>query len=111
MEKLISKYFIPGKTFWLEEYLADGGYQAARRAFGQFDSKGLIEEVKKSNLRGLGGAGFPCGMKWSFVPQNTGKPVYLVVNIDEGEPGTFKDKYILSHAPHLLLEGILIAAC
>lgn len=110
MEQLISKYFIPGKTFWLEDYLADGGYQAAKKVFQEMDAKGVIEEVKKSNLRGLGGAGFPTGMKWSFIPQNTGKPVYLTVNADEGEPGTFKDKYIMLHAPHLLLEGILITA-
>ncbi len=110
MEKLLSKYFIPGKTFSLDEYIQDGGYSAAREMFSKFDSKSLIEEVKKSNLRGLGGAGFPCGMKWSFVPQNTGKPVYLAVNADEGEPGTFKDKYIISHCPHLLIEGIMIAS-
>ncbi len=110
MEKLISKYFVPGKTFGLEDYLKDGGYEAARNMFAKHDAKSLIEEVKKSNLRGLGGAGFSTGMKWSFVPQNTGKPVYLVVNGDEGEPGTFKDKYIFRHAPHLLLEGIIIAA-
>jgi len=110
MEKLISKYFIPGKTFWLADYEKDGGYQAARTVFESRTREAVIEEVKKSNLRGLGGAGFPTGMKWSFVPQNTGKPVYLVVNADEGEPGTFKDKYILVHAPHLLLEGIIIAA-
>jgi len=110
VEKLISKYFIPGKTFSLEEYSSDGGYEAARKAFERFDAKGLIEEIKRSNLRGLGGAGFPCGMKWSFVPQNTGRPVYLVVNADEGEPGTFKDKYILRHVPHLLIEGMIIAA-
>lgn len=110
MEKLISQYFIPGKTFFLDDYLKDGGYEAARSVFKRFDPRGLIEEVKKSNLRGLGGAGFPCGVKWSFVPQNTGKPVYLVVNADEGEPGTFKDRYILEHAPHLLLEGMILAA-
>ncbi len=110
MEKLISKYFIPGKTFSIDEYIADGGYSAAQDVFKRFDQKALIEEVKKSNLRGLGGAGFPCGMKWSFIPQNTGKPVYLVVNADEGEPGTFKDKYIIYHVPHLLIEGIAIAA-
>jgi NADH-quinone oxidoreductase subunit F len=110
MEKLISKYFIPGKTFTIDEYIADGGYNAARDVFSKFDPKGLIEEVKKSNLRGLGGAGFPCGMKWSFIPQNTGKPVYLTVNADEGEPGTFKDKYIMTHVPHLLLEGMIIAS-
>ncbi|MBI3312685.1 MAG: NADH-quinone oxidoreductase subunit NuoF [Candidatus Omnitrophica bacterium] len=110
MEKIISKYFIPGKTFFLDEYMADGGYEAARQVFGKNDPKAVIEEVKKSNLRGLGGAGFPTGMKWSFIPQNTGKPVYLAVNADEGEPGTFKDKYIISHVPHLLLEGIIIAS-
>ncbi len=110
MEKLISKYFVPGKTFSLEEYEKDGGYKAAREVFDRFDSKSLIEEVKRSNLRGLGGAGFPPGIKWSFVPQDTGKPVYLVVNADEGEPGTFKDKYIMRHVPHLLLEGIIIAS-
>ncbi len=110
MEKLLSKYFVPGKTFSIDEYIQDGGYKAAKEMFERFDSKALIEEVKKSNLRGLGGAGFPCGMKWSFVPQNTGKPVYLAVNADEGEPGTFKDKYIMTHCPHLLLEGIMIAS-
>ncbi|OGW72716.1 MAG: NADH oxidoreductase (quinone) subunit F [Omnitrophica bacterium GWA2_52_12] len=111
MEKLISKYFVPGKTFSLTEFEQDGGYQAAHAVFDKFpDPKALVEEVKKSNLRGLGGAGFPAGMKWSLVPQNTGKPVYLVVNADEGEPGTFKDKYIMRHVPHLLLEGMIIAA-
>src|SRR3989338_5435468 len=110
MEKVISKYFVPGKTFTLQEYLADGGYKAARQSLEKMDPKAVVEEVKKSNLRGLGGAGFPTGMKWSFVPQNTGKPVYLVVNADEGEPGTFKDKYVISHVPHLLLEGIIIAS-
>ena len=111
MEKMLSKYFIPDKTFSLAEYEQDGGYEAAKTMFVKFaDPKLLVEEVKKSNLRGLGGAGFPPGMKWSLVPQNTGKPVYLVVNADEGEPGTFKDKYIIRHNPHLLLEGIMIAA-
>lgn len=109
MEKLISKFFVHGKTFSLAEYEREGGYQGIRKAL-EMDYKAVVEEVKKSNLRGLGGAGFPCGMKWSFVPQNTGKPVYLVVNADEGEPGTFKDKYIVYHVPHLLLEGIMIAS-
>lgn len=108
--RLISKFFDRGTAYFLEDYLAQGGYVAARQAFEKFQPEALIEEVKKSNLRGLGGAGFPCGMKWSFVPKNTGKPVYLVVNADEGEPGTFKDRYILTWVPHLLLEGILIAS-
>ena len=70
----------------------------------------IIEEVKKSNLRGLGGAGFPTGTKWSFIPKNHTGPVYLVVNADEGEPGTFKDRYLLERDPHALIEGMLIAA-
>ncbi len=94
----------------MDEYEKAGGYQSAREMFSKFDAKALIEEVKKSNLRGLGGAGFPAGMKWSFIPQNTGKPIYLVVNGDEGEPGTFKDKYILYHTPHSLIEGMIIAS-
>ncbi|MCK4337117.1 MAG: SLBB domain-containing protein, partial [Candidatus Aminicenantes bacterium] len=70
----------------------------------------VLEEVKAANLRGRGGAGFPAGVKWGFVPQNVDKPKYLCVNADEGEPGTFKDRYIMNHDPHLLLEGIIIAS-
>lgn len=106
----ISSFFTRGRTYFLEDYLKEGGYESARRVFGEMTPKAVVEAVKKSNLRGLGGAGFPAGMKWSFVPKNTGKPIYLVVNADEGEPGTFKDRYILTSAPHLLLEGILIAS-
>jgi len=69
----------------------------------------ILDEVKKANLRGRGGAGFPAGVKWSFVP-DTDKPKYLCVNADEGEPGTFKDRYIMSHNPHMLLEGIIITS-
>lgn len=69
----------------------------------------LIEMVKDSGLRGRGGAGFPTGMKWSFVPKNTGKPIYLVINADEGEPGTFKDRLLMSKDPHLLIEGMIVS--
>ncbi len=106
----ISKFFSRGTTYFLDDYLKEGGWEAARQAFEKFTPEALVDEVKKSNLRGLGGAGFPAGMKWSFVPKNTGKPIYLVVNADEGEPGTFKDRYVIAYAPHLLLEGILIAS-
>ncbi len=108
--RLISDFFERGQTYFLDDYLKKGGYEAAREAFEKFRPEELVEEVKKSNLRGLGGAGFPAGVKWSFVPKNTGRPVYLVVNGDEGEPGTFKDRYILTDGPHLLLEGIVIAS-
>ncbi|MBI2167354.1 MAG: NADH-quinone oxidoreductase subunit NuoF [Candidatus Omnitrophica bacterium] len=108
--RLISKFFERGRTYFLDDYVKEGGYEALRQVLEKFKPNDFIEEVKKSNLRGLGGAGFPAGMKWSFVPKNTGKPVYLVVNADEGEPGTFKDRYILVNAPHLLLEGMALAA-
>ena len=110
MEKLISKFFEIQKVHALPVYLEEGGYEAAKRALREMKPEEIESEVKRSNLRGLGGAGFSCGMKWSFVPRNMGKPIYLVVNADEGEPGTFKDKYILTHAPHLLLEGMIITS-
>jgi NADH-quinone oxidoreductase subunit F len=95
---------------WLEAYVAGGGYAAAQRALTSMTPAQVIETVSQANLRGLGGAGFPTGRKWSFVPKDTIKPKYLVVNADEGEPGTFKDRYILERDPHALLEGMLIAA-
>jgi len=93
----------------IEEYIKAGGYEAAKKALSMSPDE-VIEEVKKSNLRGRGGAGFPTGLKWSFVPKETNKPKYLCVNADEGEPGTFKDRYIMEKAPHLLLEGVIIAS-
>ena len=85
-----------------------GAYQSLRRLFSM-EPKQVIDEVKNSGLRGRGGAGFGTGLKWSFVPQDTGKPVYLCVNADESEPGTFKDRLLLEEDPHQLIEGIIIA--
>jgi len=100
-----------GEGGWsVEAYLQAGGYRAARKALGEMTPAAVLDEVKKANLRGRGGAGFPAGLKWGFVPAKTDKPKYLCVNADEGEPGTFKDRYILGHDPHLLIEGTLIAA-
>jgi NADH-quinone oxidoreductase subunit F len=90
-------------------YLNDGGYQQLRKAIGMVP-KDITEEVKKSGLRGRGGAGFPTGMKWTFIPPNNTKPVYLICNGDESEPGTFKDRYILHQDPHQLIEGMVISA-
>ena len=98
-----------GGTWW-DAYIADGGYVAARKALSSMTSSQIVDEVSKANLRGLGGAGFPTGRKWSFIPKASLKPRYLVVNADEGEPGTFKDRYILERDPHALLEGMIIAA-
>ena len=94
----------------LKQYIADGGYLAARKALTSMTPEQVIEEVSKPNLRGLGGAGFPAGRKWAFVPKETRKPKYLVANADEGEPGTFKDRYIMERDPHALIEGMIISA-
>ncbi|MBI4211833.1 MAG: NADH-quinone oxidoreductase subunit NuoF [Deltaproteobacteria bacterium] len=93
----------------LEVARKHGAYASLEKLFAR-QPKDIIEEVKTSGLRGRGGAGFPTGMKWSFVPQNTGKPIYLVVNADESEPGTFKDRFLLERDPHLLIEGIIAAS-
>jgi len=92
----------------IDTYLATEGYAAFRKAL-QMTPEQIIEEVKISNLRGRGGAGFPTGLKWSFVPRQSPKPKYIVVNADEGEPGTCKDRVLMENDPHQLLEGMLIA--
>ena len=74
------------------------------------EPRAVIDEVKKSGLRGRGGAGFPTGVKWTFIPPNNTKPVYLVCNCDESEPGTFKDRYIVHQDPHQLIEGMVISS-
>ena len=89
-------------------YLRDGGYEDLKKAMGM-EPKAITEEVKKSGLRGRGGAGFPTGLKWTFIPPNNTKPVYLICNCDESEPGTFKDRYIVHQDPHQLIEGMVIS--
>src|SRR6478735_3021910 len=84
------------------------GYSASKKALSMTPDE-IINEVKKSNLRGRGGAGFPTGMKWGFIPKQSTKPKYLVCNADESEPGTFKDRDIMRYTPHLLIEGMVIA--
>ena len=93
----------------LKVYRDTGGYKALEKALKMAPAD-IIEEVKKSALRGRGGAGFPTGMKWSFVPKDSPKVKYVVCNADESEPGTFKDRYLLERDPHSLIEGMLIAA-
>jgi len=93
----------------IDTYLADGGYQALEKALGASPQQ-VIDQVKESFLRGLGGAGFPTGTKWGFLPKQNHQPVYLICNADEGEPGTFKDRQIMEYDPHLLLEGMAISA-
>ncbi|HLN59885.1 MAG TPA: NADH-quinone oxidoreductase subunit NuoF [Thermoanaerobaculia bacterium] len=93
-------------------YLEDGGYAALRTVLsGGWTPEKLTDEVKKSGLRGRGGAGFPTGLKWTFVPKDTkGKPVYLLCNADESEPGTFKDRLLMEEDPHQVIEGIILSS-
>jgi NADH-quinone oxidoreductase subunit F len=107
--KVLSKRFgLPGSES-IVTYLATDGYAGFRKALGMTPEQ-ILDEVKASNLRGRGGAGFPTGMKWGFVPRASDKPKYIVVNADESEPGTCKDRLLIEHDPHQLIEGMLIAA-
>jgi NADH-quinone oxidoreductase subunit F len=108
-ELQLTKRYDVKDSHTLKVSLETGGYASLSKLFTMTPEQ-VVEEVKGSNLKGRGGAGFPTGMKWSFVPKNTGKPVYLVVNADESEPGTFTDRYLLANDPHLLLEGIICAS-
>jgi NADH-quinone oxidoreductase subunit F len=94
----------------IDVYEANGGYRAVRKALGELQPGAITELVKESKLRGRGGAGFPTGVKWGFLPKDSPKPVYLCVNADESEPGTFKDRVIIEHDPHQLLEGVIISS-
>jgi len=99
----------PGiQTF--DVYRKKGGYASVETALKTMTPDAVTEEVKKSGLRGRGGAGFPAGMKWSFIDKKSDKPRYLVVNADESEPGTFKDRYLMEKIPHVLIEGMIVAS-
>ncbi|HZW27872.1 MAG TPA: NADH-quinone oxidoreductase subunit NuoF [Trueperaceae bacterium] len=100
---------VPG-SHTLEFYRSHGGYEAARKALTTMTPEQVVDEVKASGLRGRGGAGFPTGVKWSFMPPPDGRPRYVLCNADESEPGSFKDRYILEDDPHQLIEGMIIAA-
>ncbi len=107
--KVLTKRFDQPGAHTLGGYLSSGGMRGIRRVLGEMAPADVEQLVKDSGLRGRGGAGFPTGLKWSFCPKETGKPVYLVVNADEGEPGTFKDRELLERDPFQLIEGILVA--
>jgi NADH-quinone oxidoreductase subunit F len=106
--KVVSKRFGMGATN-LDRYLELDGYKALQKAIGM-GADAIINEMKVSNLRGRGGAGFPTGMKWSFVPKQSAKPKYVLCNGDESEPGTCKDRLIFEQDPHSVIEGVMIAA-
>jgi NADH-quinone oxidoreductase subunit F len=109
-EKALTRLFELENLFKIDVYLKQDGYQAVKKALKEMTQEKILEEVKAASLLGRGGAGFPAGVKWGFVPRDVDKPRYLCANADEGEPGTFKDRYIMTHNPHLLLEGIIITS-
>jgi NADH-quinone oxidoreductase subunit F len=103
---ILTKRWGKASSAALETYRQDGGYAALEKGLGM-EPAAIVDEVKKSNLRGRGGAGFATGLKWTFLPKDV-RPRYLTVNGDESEPGTFKDRYIIEHDPHMLIEGIAL---
>jgi NADH-quinone oxidoreductase subunit F len=107
--RVLSKYFGDPMHRRVDTYVERGGYQALKKAF-EMGQDAVIDEVKASGLRGRGGAGFPAGVKWSFMPKQPTKPHYLLCNADESEPGTFKDRELIRWDPHQLIEGVLIAS-
>jgi NADH-quinone oxidoreductase subunit F len=108
-EPVLTRHFGRPDLHTLAGYRATGGYTSWTAA-RELEPATITDAVKRSNLRGLGGAGFPTGAKWTFIPKGHPGPIYLVINADEGEPGTFKDRYLLERDPHALIEGMLIAA-
>jgi NADH-quinone oxidoreductase subunit F len=107
--KLLTKHRGEKDTHTLAHYKSVGGYTALKKSLSM-NPDDIVNEIKTSGLRGRGGAGFPTGMKWSFIPKNVNKPKYLLCNADEGEPGTFKDRVLLEEFPHMMIEGMIIAA-
>src|SRR6202035_1156407 len=106
---LLEHINVPGiNTF--DVYRSKGGYASVEKALKTMSPDEVVEEVKKSGLRGRGGAGFPTGMKWSFLAKPEGVARYLVCNADESEPGTFKDRYLMTYIPHLLIEGMIVSS-
>lgn len=110
MEQVLFTYINEPEQYRIDNYIKNGGYRALPRALTDFSPDEVIETTKKSGLRGRGGAGFPAGLKWSFVPKDTSRPKYLCCNADESEPGTCKDRVLMERDPHMVLEGIIIAA-
>jgi NADH-quinone oxidoreductase subunit F len=107
--RILTAWWGEPETVWITRYVQTGGYKGLRKAL-KMTPKEVIDEVKVSGLRGRGGAGFPTGVKWSFVPQDTGKPTYLVANFDESEPGTYNNRELVERDPHQFLEGVIIAS-
>jgi NADH-quinone oxidoreductase subunit F len=107
--RILTRFLERDDSHELASYQKDGGYEVLRRALATMKPDEIITAVKDSGLRGRGGAGFPTGVKWGFIDRKSSKPIYLVANADESEPGTFKDRLILERMPHLMIEGLVLA--
>ena len=108
LEPVLTKFVREPNGFTLDVSLTHGAYEGLKRALTMEPGQ-VIEAVKASGLRGRGGAGFPTGMKWGFVPRDSSRPKYVCCNADESEPGTFKDHVLMERNPHLVIEGVMIA--
>lgn len=108
--KILLNYEKNGTSHTLKSYESRDGYKTVAKALKKYKPEDVLEQVKRSGIRGRGGAGFPAGIKWSFLPKDSEKPVYLICNGDEGEPGTFKDRVILEENPHMLIEGMILSS-
>lgn len=106
---LLKDIHIPGINSF-DVYRKNGGYTSVEKALKKMTPDQVVDEVKKSGLRGRGGAGFPTGLKWSFMDKKSGNPCYLLNNADESEPGTFKDRFIMEKTPHLMVEGMIVSS-
>ncbi|MCZ8155217.1 MAG: NADH-quinone oxidoreductase subunit NuoF [Leptospira sp.] len=109
LRKLLTTHIDHPESNTLAHYLSVGGYESSKKALNTMTAEQIVNDVKNSGLRGRGGAGFPTGLKWSFIPK-IDKPKYLICNADEGEPGTYKDRLLIEKLPHMLIEGMVIAA-
>jgi NADH-quinone oxidoreductase subunit F len=109
-DKVLTRNFALPRSESIDVYMANGGYKALRKALQKYEPEQLIELVTASGLRGRGGAGFPAGRKWSFLPKGADVEKYVCVNTDEGEPGTFKDRVLVEKDPHQIIEGVIIAS-
>src|SRR6516162_6179863 len=109
-EPVLLRRIVKKASPWLDAYRSDGGYRALQKAVNEMTAGQVIDVVKASGLRGRGGAGFPCGLKWTFLPKDHPGPIYLCVNGDESEPCTFNNRILLEEDPHQVLEGIILAS-
>src|SRR5262245_28695572 len=109
-EPVLLRRILNNASPWLDAYRADGGYRALGKALNEMTPAQVIDVVKASGLRGRGGAGFPCGVKWTFLPKDHPGPIYLCVNADESEPCTFNNRVLMEQDPHQVLEGIILAS-